>query len=399
MCEARACSLRVPAFPAGAPSAGSLNEVAPTMMRPTPWTGEQVSKIVESADSCSKRIAAADVVPVAQNVVVWDAWPVQHASGHPFSVEPGHELWMALAAPRQENPDERHNQARIHLLLREEGAWRDLGPAMPDDFSPGSREWSGCAVIDTHESMVTLYFTASGRRGEQELSFEQRIFSAQATLEGDLPRPRLVDWRNLREAFVRDPAHYMSTLGGTGEIGKIKAFRDPAFFRDPTDGNDYLFFAGSQAGSDSDYNGVVGAAIADRNASTGWRLLPPIVTADGLNNELERPHVVRHKDLYYLFWSTQGHVFNPAGPTGPTGLYGMVSKTVLGGWEPLNGSGLVFANPAEAPAQTFSWLVLPDLSVTSFIDDWKGVSAPSFGGTFAPFLHLELDADRSTVRP
>ena len=274
---------------------------------------------------------------------------------------------MALAAPRHEDPDERHNQARIHLLLRGEGAWLDLGPAMPDDFSPGSREWSGSAVVNQDESTITLYFTASGRRGEQELSFEQRIFSAQATIEGRLPRPRLVDWRNLRETFVLDPVHYMSTVGGLGEIGKIKAFRDPAFFRDPAAGSDYLFFAGSQAGSESDYNGVVGAVVADQSASTGWRLLPPIVTADGLNNELERPHVVHHKDLYYLFWSTQRHVFNPTGPTGPTGLYGMVSKNVLGGWKPLNGSGLVLANPAEAPAQTFSWLVLPDLSVTSFI--------------------------------
>ena len=37
---------------------------------------------------------------------------------------------------------------------------------------------------------------------------------------------------------------------------------------------------------------------------------------------------------------------------------------------PLNGTGLVFANPDTAPKQAYSWLVLPDLQVTSFIDAW-----------------------------
>ena len=101
--------------------------------------------------------------------------------------------------------------------------------------------------------------------------------------------------------------------------------------------------------------------------------------------------------LYYLFWSTQRHVFNPDGPTGPTGLYGMVSDRIDGGWRPLNGTGLVFANPDAAPKQAYSWLVLPDLQVISFIDAWgsdgSDANARRFGATFAPMLRLQVQGD------
>ncbi|WP_306286219.1 glycoside hydrolase family 68 protein [Sphingomonas sp. Ant20] len=95
---------------------------------------------------------------------------------------------------------------------------------------------------------------------------------------------------------------------------------------------------------------------------------------------------------------TQRHVFDPAGPTGPTGLYGMVSDSLFGEWKPLNGTGLIVANPEEAPAQAYSWFVFPDLSVTSFVDDWGTDGVRRFGGTFAPFLHLRLDGDKAYVR-
>ena len=192
----------------------------------------------------------------------------------------------------------------------------------------------------------------------------------------------------------------MASDAGTGSVGTIKAFRDPAYFHDPRTGRHHMFFAGSMAGSQSTFNGVIGAAVADGIEPGGWTLQPPIVSAEALNNELERPHVITHGGLYYLFWSTQAHVFNPAGPVGPTGLYGMVSERIDGGWKPLNGTGLVFANPAEAPAQAYSWLVLPDLSVISFVDNWgqgAEVVPRRFGASFAPTLRLRLDETEAAL--
>lgn len=363
------------------------------MPRISLWTDEHVRAIGDDY-SQAPLIEAHHVIRVSDDLDIWDAWPVQRREGPPIILNNGAELWMALAAPRFDDPDERHSHARIHLFQRRGEHWLHLGPAMPDGFSPGSREWSGSAIFDAGPDRVTLYFTVAGRRGEPVLTFEQRIFSAVAAMA---PDGVLDDWRDLTEVVRIDPDHYMSTLDGGGQVGTIKAFRDPGYFVDPATGTHHLFFSGSLAWSVSAFNGAVGMATAPRGEPDGWRLQPPLISADALNNELERPHVILHDGLYYLFWSTQRHVFNPAGPTGPTGLYGMVAETLDGTWRPLNGSGLVFANPDGAPAQAYSWLVLPDLSVCSFIDNWGGGDR-RFGATFAPFLVLELDGDHAHLK-
>lgn len=364
------------------------------------WTGRDVLAIAASKHDAAPVITARDFSRVSDALDIWDAWPIQDDAGIPFVLPGGETLWMALSSPRFENPDDRHGHARIHLLSCVQGQWTDLGPAMPDDFSPGSREWSGSAVLDDDGRSLTLYFTATGRRGEAALSFEQRLFLAQARLVRTSAAYALTDWTGLCEFVVRDPRLYMAGDDGGGTVGAIKAFRDPAYFRDPKTGARYVFFAGSKAGSRSAFNGVIGAATALEDPAAPWRLLAPLVSADGLNNELERPHVVHHDGLYYLFWSTQSHVFDPNGPVGPTGLYGMVSDSLLGGWRPLNGSGLVFSNPACAPRQAYSWLVMPDLQVTSFVDDWgddAGRPALRFGATFAPMVRLWLKGDTAGV--
>jgi len=365
---------------------------------PMRWTADHVRAIRTAAIAVTPQIRADDFSRVSPNFDLWDAWPIQEPGGLPAILRDDSTLWMALAAPCFPDPDERHAHARIHLLKRLGDAWVHLGPAMPDGFSPGSREWSGSAVLDAGTNEVSLYFTAAGRRAEAEFTFEQRIFGARATLDLSGSGPRLIGWRDLAEVVERDPAYYMASDEGRGSVGTIKAFRDPAFFVDPADGANYLFFAGSAAHSTSDYNGVVGVARADAKGRAGWRTLAPIVSAEGLNNELERPHVVVSGDLYYLFWSTQSHVFDAAGPVGPTGLYGVVSERIAGPWRPLNATGLVFANPPEAPEQAYSWLVLPNLRVISFVDNWGNNGGErKFGATFAPELRLVLDGDEARL--
>jgi levansucrase len=195
--------------------------------------------------------------------------------------------------------------------------------------------------------------------------------------------------------------------------GFINAFRDPFRFDDPATGRSSLLFTGSLAGAHSPaFNGVVGVATArgvDGDGGPGdWELLDPLVVADGVNNELERPHVLVHDGRYYLFFSTQARTFHPDVP-GPTGLYGFVGDALLGPYRPLNRSGLVLRNPPTEPFQAFSWLVLGDLSVSSFVDSFalagrhpdeleeQGPSAvrAQFGGTLAPPLRLVLDGDQA----
>ena len=73
----------------------------------------------------------------------------------------------------------------------------------------------------------------------------------------------------------------------------------------------------------------------------------------------------------------------------------MVADSMAGPWRPLNGTGLVLANPADRPLQTYSWFVDASLTVCSFVDI---LPDGTFGGVPAPLLQLELDGERADVR-
>ena len=365
------------------------------------WTREAVARISTAPVPVAPVIDHDAVRPILPGIDLWDYWPVQERDGRTASIAGG-TLYMLLAAPVLGDPDKRHGFARIRLMHQTKAGWRNLGNLLPDGFSPGSREWSGSAIIDDGHGRVTLYFTAAGRRGEPELSFEQRLFETHAPLAVIGGIPCLGSWSEAIEIVAADGEMYSSDMSGGGAIGTIKAFRDPAWFRDPADAEAYLLFAASLAQSSSPWNGAVGIARQERGR---WILANPLISADGVNNELERPHIIYHDRCYYCFWSTQAKVFAADGPSGPTGLYGMVAKEFHGPWRPLNGSGLVFGNPAGAPFQAYSWLVLADLNVIAFVDR-PGLSAEPadvtvarrhFSGTPAVPLRLMLDADRATL--
>lgn len=365
------------------------------------WSADEVAAIAGEALPTAPLIDRAAVRPLLRDLDVWDHWPVQHESGDVACIAGG-ALVMLLAAPRLPDPEERHDVARIRLMHRRVEEWTDLGPLFPDDFSPGSREWAGSAILSADRGHVTVYFTAAGVRGEPVPSFVQRLFETRARLHLHDGVPRLNNWSSPKESVAADGDLYASEMTGGGAIGTIKAFRDPAWFRDPTDGRDHLVFTASMARSRSRWNGAIGIA---RRRGAHWKLAAPLIEADGVNNELERPHVVVHAGRYYLFWSTQRKVFAEGGPSGPTGLYGMTAAALGGPWAPMNKTGLVFANPPEAPAQMFSWLVTSDLRVWSFVDLAGLARAPRdsaearahFGGTPAPVLELRLDGDRSAL--
>ena len=224
------------------------------------------------------------------------------------------------------------------------------------------------------------------------------LYEAHASLGADgLP----CEWSAPHISIEATSPHYQPADAHEGEPGRIKAFRDPSWFRDPADGAEYLVFTASLAQSTSDYNGAVGIA---RKADAGWDLLPPLIHADGVNNELERAHLVAHGGRYYVFWATQRGTFEPSLRHAPNGLYGMVADSLFGEYRPLNGSGLVLANPDAEPSQTYSWSVTADLIVSSFIDFWgldggpiptePAQAASRFGGVPAPLLRLQIEGDR-----
>lgn len=348
------------------------------------WTAEHVRRIAPGTGTIPA------VVPgghggLAADRLYWDMWPVQDAGGFQ-AVIAGRELWMALTAPDRGDPALRHFEAKIHWLERLDGKWHDRGPVLPDVNGPYEREWAGSALFDA--GVVTLFFTAAGdaaRSGgyRQELWFAQARIGADGSPESwSAPAPLVVGYGE----------HYMPADAHEGLPGAIKAFRDPAFFRDPADGSEWIAFTASLGHSTSRFNGAFG--LAHRRPGLGWVLAPPCLHAEGVNNELERAHLVFHAGRYYAFWSTQTATFAPDLRHAPGGLYGMVADSMAGPWQPLNGTGLVLANPAERPLQTYSWFVDADLRVSSFVDL---LPDGRFGGVPAPLLRLELEGERASL--
>jgi levansucrase len=365
------------------------------------WRADDVVRVADTPTNPLPVIRAQDLVAMVPGHDLWDIGPVLTPVGGPATID-GAGVWLALSAPAVGDPRHRHDIARLRLIAQTAEGWRDLGPLFPDGASLGSREWAGSAVFDDARGMLDVLYTAVGGRDATTPRFTQRIVATTARVVHPGGRLTCVDWTAHREVLGADGVIYERTDAADGEPGLIKAFRDPFPFRDPADGREWLLFAGSKADASSSFNGAVGLAGATQDG--GYRLEPPLLHADGVNNELERPHVVAHDGGYYLFFSTQRRTFAP-GATGPTGLYGFVAPAFRGPYAPINGSGLVLRNPDAEPAQAYSWLVLPDLRVSSFVDfhSLAGGSADEvaaagadaarrhFGGTLAPIHRLRLD--------
>lgn len=361
------------------------------------WTAGHVAAIGDE----NRAPVIGECAPVLPGIDLWDHWPIIDRQGRTVEF-PGGPLVIALSAPVMPDPEARHAVARLRLMQKSAQGWLDFGHLLPDDLNPGSREWAGTAVREDDARTLSLYYTSAGVRGEHEPSFLQRMLLTRGTLDLSDAGAGVRGWTKPQDLFLPDDRFYQSDMTGGGAVGTIKAFRDPFPVIDPATGEEYILFSASKPGSTSDWNGLIGVARREGGVCT---LLPPLVDADGLNNELERPHMIHHDGRFYLFWSTQAKVFATGGPKGPNGLYGAVSENLLGPWRPLNGTGLVVANPAKAPFQAYSWLVLDDLSVWSFAD-LVGLAAPprdqaearsAFAGSPAPVLQLALDRDSSRI--
>ncbi|AWS43764.1 glycoside hydrolase family 68 protein [Streptosporangium sp. 'caverna'] len=378
----------------------TTSPTVPHGLRPVAWTRAHLDRLAHSATTTAPVIRGPlpRVLPADD---IWDMWPVQDEDGSACLIH-GRELWMGLSAPAVGHPEERHDVARIRLLATGDDGWTDLGHVFADGASLGSREWSGSAVRRS-DGTISVFYTASGLRGEARPTFVQRIIEVRPKLITNDGGAVIEGSAEHREIVRSDGRTYLIADEIEGGPGRIRAFRDPGWFRDPADGREYLLIAASTAWDDR-YTGAVALAGADAG---GWSLRAPLLVADGVNHEIERPHVIVHDSSYYLFFCTQRHSFEPS-DSAPTGLYGFVAPSLTGPYEPLNGSGLVIRNPPEQPDQAYAWLVLNDLRVASFLNyrgrpgtgAWPAEASAAraaFGGTLAPMLTLTLDSATSSL--
>jgi levansucrase len=301
-----------------------------------------------------------------------------------------------------------------------DGDWRPGGTIFSRQDGLGSRQWAGSTVHDPESGEVTFFYTAVGDPDAPSLeedpppgpvsifneaigrpSTVQRLAAATATVavtDDGLAFENVGDHRIIGEAdgFWYDT--YETYLASEAVYG----FRDPEYWRNPVSGEEHILFTGNAGGVAGPYNGAVG--LMTRGEDGEWDLEPPILISTGVNSQLERPHVVIREDGLYLFFSTHDFTFSPE-VAGPRGLYGFraPSGDIRGRLLPLNKHGLVAANPRSAPEQVYSFLVLPDGQVMSYLNIlWGFDNRPEYSdiemyGGPAPMFRIRLDGDTATV--
>lgn len=358
---------------------------------------------------------------VAPDQWVWDTWPLQNRDGS-LAIVNGYKVAFALVAPRSLGWGDRHTEARIGMFYSKNGKdWTYAGIPYSYDKALGHMQWAGTSMLD-EDGKVHLFYTATGDKSNWENNgwterAEQRIAKTTFDIKGDKNGIHLTNEGPHQIILEADGKYYESIENWNRNI--ITAFRDPFFFQDPNTGKEYIIFEG-QAGTEGKlkpenigdeeyrkthnvpagaelYNGNIGIAEVLDNDITKLKLLPPLLESIGTNHQMERPHVVVNGDDYYLF--TISHTFTYApGLTGPDGVYGFVGKGLRSDYKPMNGSGLVIGNPQDNPYQAYSWMVLPNQQVISFINEPKDENGEvKFGGTFSSTLKVNLDGDQSEI--
>jgi levansucrase len=250
----------------------------------TAWSREHLARLDDGPTTRTPVLTKDETIRMLPELYLWDLWPVRRDNGDLAEVE-GREMWMALSASSGLDPGQRHDAARIRLIARGDQGWEDLGNLFPAGASLGSREWAGCATLAPKSGALDMYYTASGRAGEASPTFVQRIAHTSGWLAPG--RAEFGNWASHREVVTPGGRYRSTSDQDTGEPGFIKAFRDPFRFTDPADSGQYLLFTASLADSATDFDGAIGIA---RSEGGSFSLLPPLVQADGVNNELERPH-------------------------------------------------------------------------------------------------------------
>jgi levansucrase len=393
------------------------------------WNRAQALK-VRLDPTNTKPLIPPDFPVMSNQVWVWDTWPLTNVNTEPISYR-GWNVIFSLVAPRNIGFTQRHQVATIgYFYSRDAKSWEYGGEVFPGGRTEalGTRQWAGSAVLTGDE--VNLFYTASGRREglpfEEALNdpnwlfgdTEQRLAHASARIRADEDGVWFAgrSFRNSRIIGEADGRMYQ-TVGQSRGAPIIYAFRDPFVFRDPESGEIYLAFEGNTAGrtgthrcgereigpvppghqvpADANlYTGNIGLARATRANLRRWELLPPLIKADCVNQQLERPHFVFHEGNYYLFTISHTGTFAP-GLTGPDGVYGFLGPSLRSDYKPLNASALVLGNPPEAPFMQYSEYVMPNWLVEAFIDNVPTPSGIREGGTLAPTLRLEVDGSNT----
>ena len=396
-----------------------------------------------------------------EEVWVWDSWPLTDEDANQYSVN-GQEIIFSLVADRNLVFDERHVFAKIGYFYRpagipaderpENGGWTYgglvfdegvTGQIFPDQSYSHQTQWSGSARI-SKSGEIKLFFTDvafyRNEDGTNRKPYDPRIALSVGKVHANKNGVKLTGFDKVTDLLQADGTYYQ-----TGAQNEFFNFRDPFTFEDPAyPGETFMVFEGNSAmpresatcneedlgyregdpfaetvdqvnASGATYQiGNVGLAKAKNEDLTEWEFLPPILSANCVTDQTERPQIYMKDGKYYLFTISHRGTF-ANGIDGPEGVYGFVGDGVRSDYQPMNaGSGLALGNPTNlnfaggqpfAPDfnqpighfQAYSHYVMPGGLVQSFIDTVGTVGDFRRGGTLAPTVKLDIDGASSAV--
>ncbi|HEY5834679.1 glycoside hydrolase family 68 protein [Streptomyces sp.] len=394
-------------------------------------------------------------------VWVWDSWPLTDAKANQYSVN-GWEVLFSLVADRNLGFDDRHTFAKIGFFYRQtgipadqrpkNGGWTYGGLVFPegvtgDIFKDKSyshqTQWSGSARISPNGEIKLFFSDVAFYRdaqGNDRKPYDSRIALSLGKIHTNKNGVKLTGFNHVTDLLQADGKYYQNAAQNP-----FYNFRDPFTFEDPAHpGKTYMVFEGNSAfqrGSrscvkaDLGYaegdphaedlqtvmdNGAhfqlanVGLAVAENNKLDKWRFLPPILSANCVNDQTERPQIYMKDGKYYLFTISHRHTY-ASGLDGPEGVYGFVGNGVRSDFQPLNrGSGLALGNPTnlnflggnpfdpdfnQHPGhyQAYSHYVMPGGLVQSFIDTIGTKDNFRRGGTLGPTVKINISGDTAVV--
>jgi levansucrase len=333
-------------------------------------------------------------------------------SGNTITYKGWHVI-LGLTAPRSVPYNDRAWYSRIGYFYSRDGkSWKYGGNAFPDGATPAQAEWAGSTQYLGDGKVQAFY---AGSTHLQPDGARQETVRTTGQIHADNDHVWFTGFDDQQVIVKPDGKYYQ-----TSDQNKMSAFRDPWVFRNPSDGKTYMLFEGNTGGEVGEhqctsreigdvppghdvpadanhYTANIGLAVAQDADLKQWKLLPPLVSANCVNDQTERPHLVIRGGKYYLFTISHHHTYAP-GLDGPDGAYGFVGDGLRSDYKPLNGSGLVVGNPPDAPHQEYSHYITPQGFAESFIDEVPtGDGGSRFGGTLAPTLKLSLNGDSTKI--
>lgn len=307
--------------------------------------------------------------------LLWDSW---------FFKKNGAVHAFYLQSKPSKNPDEKHEK-RItigHAFSKDLVRWTELPVALePGDGNAWDNLalWTGSVV----EKDDLYYLFYAGRNKDSDRQWIQKIGVATS---GDL-----IHWEKYKGNPVLEARKIYTMDNGRNALGKIGAWRDPFVFPESLFGTYWMTISARIRSKQREYNACV--ALAESKDLFHWKLGAPVY-GPGVYDEIECTQVIRHKGLWYLFFSTQASNYEPnfASKIGGAfgGLHCVLSDSFFGLYRPVNGNGVVLANEKEM----YDVRLIEDKGDDFFAVGWLKTPEGKYSGKFSLPFRVRIEGDR-----